>query len=293
MTDNNYPLVVVVGETACGKSKLAIDIANYFDGEIICADSWTVYRGFDIGSAKPTDDERYGIKHHLLDVADPAVGFSAALFQGMAKASIDNISARGRLPILVGGTGLYIDSVLFDYGFLPAPTVDLRNELNKLSINELLARCNALDINTDDIDIRNKRRIIRLIENGGVRPTRSSMRSHTLVLGLRVAPDVLRSRIISRVDAMVESGLEHEALRLANIYGWGNEAMKGIGYAEWQSYADGSQSLQETKDQIVAHTLNLAKRQRTWFKRNKCIHWLATEDKLSESVELITTFINE
>jgi tRNA dimethylallyltransferase len=108
------PLIVIVGETASGKSALAMELAQKFDGEIICADSWTVYKGFDIGTAKPTAADRKLVPHHLLDVADPAVGFSAAVFQRMAKQVIEDITARGKIPLLVGGTGLYVDSILYD-----------------------------------------------------------------------------------------------------------------------------------------------------------------------------------
>jgi len=285
------PLIVIVGETASGKSGLAMELAKRFDGELICADSWTVYKGFDIGSAKPTATETAAVRHHLLDVADPADGYSAAIFQRMAQATIKDISARGKMPILVGGTGLYIDSVLFDYGFLPPPLAALRTELNALSLEELIVRCTTMGLDITGIDLHNKRRVIRLIENQGVRPSRTPARANTLVLGLQVPPDELRSRIESRVDDMIDRGLEHEACSLACKYGWDNEAMKGIGYAEWQGYAAGMQSIHETKDLIVAHTLNLAKRQRTWFKRNKSIQWLTDRDKLSEAVAETTTFL--
>jgi len=285
------PLIVIVGETASGKSELAMELAQRFDGELICADSWTVYKDFDIGSAKPTAMERAAVRHHLLDVADPVDGYSAAIFQGMAQATIKDISTRGKVPILVGGTGLYIDSVLFDYGFLPPPLSALRIELNALRLEELIERCTTMGIDTAGIDLRNKRRVIRLIENQGVRPSRASVRSNTLILGLHVPPDELCSRIESRVDDMINRGLEHEACSLAGKYGWNNEAMKGIGYAEWQGYAAGTQSVQETKGLIATHTLNLAKRQRTWFKRNKSIQWLTNRDKLSEAVAVTTTFL--
>jgi tRNA dimethylallyltransferase len=178
------PLVAVVGETASGKSALAMELARRFDGELICADSWTVYKGFNIGTAKPSAAEQAEIRHHLLDVADPEQGFSAVEFQKLARRAVDDIQARGKLPILVGGTGLYIDSVLFDYQFLPAPPQSMRDELNKLSLEELQRKAHQQGLDTTGIDLQNKRRVIRLIESNGIRPSKGLMRNNALVLGI-------------------------------------------------------------------------------------------------------------
>ena len=134
-------LLVIVGETASGKSALAMQMAKQYNGEIIAADAWTVYRGFDIGTAKPSAAEQAAVPHHMLDVADPATGFSAAVFKRLAEPIITDIHARGKLPILVGGSGLYIDSILYDYSFLEQPPARLRAELNDATIPELLAPC--------------------------------------------------------------------------------------------------------------------------------------------------------
>ena len=284
------PLLAIVGETASGKSALAIDLAKEFNGEIICADSWTVYRGFDIGTAKPTKQERREVVHHLLDVADPAVGFSAVVFQRMAKRVINDIVDRGKLPIMVGGTGLYIDSVLYDYSFLPPSDPRLRDELNAMTIEQLLSRAGESKLDLTGIDTRNKRRVIRLIENNGVRPQKHELRSNTLILGLTVTSDQLRSQIVSRVDAMMEKGLEFEVRRLANIYGWDVEPMKGIGYREWYQYFKNHQSLAETRSQIINATMLLAKKQRTWFKRNDSIQWLRDRGYVED---FLTTFLNK
>lgn len=286
------PLVVIVGETASGKSALALELAEKFSGELICADSWTVYKGFDIGTAKPSQAERARVPHHLLDVVDPAAGFNAVEFQRLAKAAIDDISSRGKLPILVGGTGLYVDSVLFDYQFLPPTDPEVRSELNALSLPEVLHRAEELELDTTGIDLRNKRRVIRLIENNGQRPTRHDMRTNTLVLGVSVPRSELSERIGQRVDTMLAAGLETEAGKLAERFGWDVEPMKGIGYREWREYFSGRQSIAETRARIVKATLDLAKRQRTWFKRNKSIQWLDNRDKYTQAVELITTILN-
>ncbi len=287
------PLVVIVGETASGKSALALELAKRFRGEIISADSWTVYRDFNIGTAKPTSSELAQIPHHLLDIADPLEGFSAPEFKKRAAAAIDNIAACGKTPFLVGGTGLYVDSVLFDYRFLAAPDPAVRAELSKLSLGEIHEKVSEKNLDISGIDIRNKRRLIRLLETAGARPEKSAMRENTLVLGVHVGRDQLRTRVANRVDAMLSAGLEEEVRALSERYGWGAEPMKGIGYREWFEYFSGSQALDQTRDRIISATMNLAKRQRTWFKRNNSIHWLMTEDKITESVDLLTTFLNK
>lgn len=284
------PLIVVVGETSSGKSALALEIARRFNGELICADSWTVYKDFDIGTAKPTVQERAEIPHHLLDVADPRDGFSAVLFQKQAQRAISDIAARAKLPIMVGGTGLYIDSVLFDYSFLPPADPATRVALNALSLEEVLERAHELGLDTTGIDLRNKRRVIRLIENNGERPLRHAMRGNTLVLGIARERDELLARVTARVDAMLQAGLETEARQLAERYGWEAEPMKGIGYREWREYIAGTASMAETRARIIKATMDLAKRQRTWFKRNSSIQWLNDRSKFED---IVTTFLNK
>lgn len=287
------PLIVVVGETASGKSALALDLAKKFGGEIICADSWTVYKGFDIGTAKPSKQERAIVPHHLLDVADPRDGFSAVIFQRLAQEAISAINKRGKVPILVGGTGLYIDSVIYDYGFLSAPPPELRKRLSGMSLEEILKLAKSKGFDTSGIDNRNKRRVIRLIENEGELPTRKPLRSNTLLLGIQTPRDTLTGRITDRVDSMLKAGLEFEVKKLAEEYGWNAEPMKGVGYKEWREYFEGSASLEEARQRIIKNTLDLAKRQRTWFKRNKSIHWIATPVKKLLVDELVTTYLNK
>lgn len=286
----NYPLLVIVGETASGKSAMGMELARQFEGEIICADSWTVRREVNIGTAKPSAEDRAEIPHHLLDVVGPDDDFTAAVFKGLGNRAIDDISARGKLPIMVGGTGLYIDGVLYDYGFLPEGDRGAREKWSGQSIDELLKEIHAMGLSTDGIDTRNKRRLIRLLETKGQRATKGSMRPDTLVLGVRVEKAVLDERITRRVDAMIESGLADETKGLAAQYGWECEALKGIGYKEWKDYFNGQITLEETRRRIIKSTQDLAKRQRTWFKRNSSIQWL---DDPSEVVEIVTTFLNK
>ena len=285
------PLLVIVGETASGKSSLAIELAKQFDGEIICADSWTVYKDFDIGTAKPSKLERAMVPHHLLDVADARGGFNAVIFQEMAQTAINAIAARGKLPIMVGGTGLYIDSVIYHYGFLTPPPPELREELNHLSLEELLDRAKANGLQTDGIDTHNKRRVIRLIENDGQLPTRQPLRPNTLILGLQFPHDELKTRIVERVDAMLEAGLETEVMQLAERYGWDAEPMNGISYRQWKDYFLGTESLEEVRQKIIKANVDFAKRQRTWFRRNKSIRWLSTPVNQQEIADLVTSFL--
>lgn len=290
------PLIAVVGETASGKSALALAIARRFDGELVCADSWTVYRGFDIGTAKPSAAERAEVPHHLLDVADPALGFNVVEFKRLAVEAIASIHSRGKIPVIVGGTGLYVDSVLYDYHFLPAPTSSEREELNGLSLLELQHKATAMGLDLSQIDERNKRRVVRLIESRGQKPDKKAMRPDTLMFGIRSDREHLRQRITDRVDAMIGKGLEQEVARLSESYGWDAEPMKGIGYREWRPYFEPRPSLHqdlgETRERIISATIGLAKRQRTWFKRNDCIHWLHQSYTEDDYEDLIATFIS-
>jgi tRNA dimethylallyltransferase len=282
-------LLVIAGTTASGKSDLAMRVAKEFNGEIISADSWTVYKGFDIGTGKPSPADQKAVKHHLLDVREATDGFNAPAFKEMAEKAIQSIRQQGRLPILAGGTGLYIDSVLYDFGFLDNSTPEERQKLDAMELSELLQEANAQKIDLTDIDTRNKRRVIRAIEAKGEKPTKKELRSNTLVVGLRVEPEELMHRIGQRTDRMLAAGLEQEVKSLADRYGWEAEPMKGIGYREWQAYFSGGQSLEETRQRIVSATNNLAKRQRTWFKRSPDIQWFGSA---AEAYEYLYNVLN-
>jgi len=286
-THHRPELLVITGTTASGKSALALKIAQQFNGEIIAADSWTVYKGFDIGTSKPTITQQKAVKHHLIDVRQATDGFNAPLFQQMAERAIKNIQKRGKLPILVGGTGLYIDSVLYDFGFLPSVNSDERAKFNAMSLPELLEIAQIQNIDLTDIDIRNKRRIIRAIEAKGQKPTKKALRPNSLIIGLNPEPGELKLRIQQRTDRMLAAGLETEVRELSSRYGWEAEPMKGIGYREWREYFEGSQSLEDTKSRIVSATNNLAKRQRTWFKRSPDIQWFSSADAAYKAISAV------
>jgi len=284
----NIPLLVIVGETASGKSALALELAQRLDGELICADSWTVRRELNIGSAKPSAEEQALVRHHLLDVVGPDEDFTAAVFKGLANDAIKDIAKRGKLPIMVGGTGLYVDGVLYDYGFLQEGDRSKRVKYDAMSVEEVLAEVQAEGIELGDVDTRNKRRLIRLLETNGARPTRSELRENTLIIGLRPDRDELNTRIERRVDAMLAAGLESEVRGLVERYGWEAEGLKGVGYGQWRD----AKSPEEARQKIIKATADLAKRQRTWFKRNNSIHWFDTPVKIDKIAALITTFFS-
>lgn len=288
---SNPKLIVIVGETASGKSSFALQLAQQYNGEIICADSSTVRREANIGTAKPSASERSLVPHYLLDYVGPDEEFSAAMFKDLANKAITDISGRGKLPILVGGTGLYINGVIYDYDFLPAVSGSDRQELNQLSNAELLQRIEQLGLDPGGIDTKNNRRLIRFIETGGAQPTMQELRNNTLVLGLKTDKGILYERIAMRVDSMLAQGLEQEVEGLAKTYGWDCEALKAVGYSQWKEYFLGEQTRVETRDLIVKATWDLAKRQRTWFKRNKSIQWLYTPVNTTDYVDSITTFL--
>lgn len=290
---NIQPLIVIVGSTATGKSALAIKIAQQFNGEIISADSWLVRKNIDIGTAKPSKKELSLVKHHLIDLINADEDFTAAIYKKRALEVIDDIYGRKKLPILVGGTGLYIDALLYDYSFLPSSSNDLRMKLNSMSLAQLHSLAIDKRLSLDNIDQNNKRRVIRLIEANGKIPTKSEIKPNILLIGLKSVKDDLEANIQHRIDEMFNRGLADEVSQLANKYGWDCQALKGIGYHEWKLYFTGNQSLEQTKQRIVKDTLLLAKRQTTWFKRNKSIQWFTTPVKYSMIEDLITTYLNK
>ena len=286
---DNAPLVVIVGETASGKTALAIQLAKAFNGEIICADSRTIYRGADIGTAKPSLEERSGVPHHLLDIVDVDEAFSAADFKRRAQACIEDITARGKVPFLVGGTGLYIDAVIFDFSFANPPDPKERQRLQSLSVDELTQEINDRQIPMP-VNSRNPRHLTRALEIGGKTAGDTTLRTNTLILGLAIQRETLRQKLTARVSTMVEAGFIDEVKRLSAQYGWAAPGLSAPGYKAFRAYVEGGISLDEAKALFVQNDWKLAKRQRTWFKRNKSIHWVTD---IKKAVELVTTFLNK
>ena len=288
----NVPIIAIVGPTATGKSDLALEIAKKHNCEIVSADSWLVRKYVDIGTAKPSLNMRQEVPHYLIDVVEPDEDFSAATYKELALKAILDIQKRGKVPLLVGGTGLYIDAILYDFSFAGESDPRMRQKLNSLSLDELhqMARSKGLDLS--QIDVRNKRRVIRLIESEGKVATKKELRPNTLIIGLSSPLELIKRRIEERVKQMIAQGLEDEVKLLSDRYGWSCEALKGIGYSEWQLYFNNKQSLEETQKRITKDSIDLAKRQLTWFKRNLSIHWYPTPVNIANVDELITTFLN-
>lgn len=284
------PLVVIVGETGTGKTALAIELAKHFDGEIICADSRTVYKGMDIGTAKPTDVERRATPHYGLDLVEPGQSFTAFDFQQLACKAIDDIARRGKLPIMVGGTGLYIDAVIYNFTFRPLPLMAEREKYAGMSVGELQQAVRAAGMELPS-NSRNPRHLMRMLEGGPPPPQPRLLRPHTLVLGLRVDKDKLRERITERVEAMFAHGLIDEVESLRKRYGQA-EAFRAPGYRAVGAYLDRAVDLAAAKRKFIRDDMQLAKRQRTWFRRSQDIHWITQENKLDEAVGLVTTFLS-
>lgn len=286
--DSEGPLIVIVGQTASGKTALALDLAERLSGEIICADSRTIYRGMDIGTAKPTADEQERIPHHCINLVDPDETFSVAQFKEHAAGAISSIHRRGKLPIMVGGTGLYIDAVLFDYQFGEKADLALRTELSAKTIDELQMMIGALGYSMPE-NRQNKRYLIRAIEREGDPGSRKELRPNTLVIGLTVDPEVLKKRIDQRVDDMITAGFIDEYRQLLTRYPKSSPGFLAPGYKAFAEYLEDGVSIDEAKAIFVKNDWQLAKRQRTWFKRNDSVQWV---DDRSRAVDIVTTFLN-
>ena len=278
------PLIAIVGPTASGKTALAIDIATHFNGEIICADSRTIYTGMDIGTAKPSSADQSLIPHHILDVITPDQRYSAADFKAQAEAAIADILARGKLPIMVGGTGLYVDAVLYDFAFRAPANLAEREKLEKLSVEELQHALASRGIPLPN-NPQNPRHLIRALETGGQQPERQTLRGNTLVLGLKIDRELLEKRIEKRIDDMITTGLLEEIVSLAQKYGWDAPGLQAPGYRAFRPYFAGDIDLVTAKKQFAQNDKQLAKRQRTWFKRNADIEWVSSVEQAREQVK--------
>lgn len=288
---DSLPMITIVGETGSGKTAAAIEVAKKVNGEILCADSRTVYKQMDIGTAKPTKSEQAAVPHHLLDVVEPDEDFNVAMFKQLAQKCIQDIVNRGKMPILVGGTGLYIDSVLYDFQFANASEADTRKRLEQMTDEELTTVLTERNIDISTLNTKNRRHVIRAIERDGHTPRNTTLRENTAVFGITLDREVLRERVVRRVDSMFESGFLQEARALIAQYGPEAEALQTPGYKAAASYLEGRLSLQEAKEAFVSADMQLAKRQRTWFKRNTSIQWFGDPRELvASAVEFVEQF---
>ena len=272
------PLVVITGPTASGKTALAVELAGLYNGEIICADSRTVYRGMDIGTAKPSTMEQRQVPHWGLDLVEPGDYFSAAEFKKYAVEKIAEIKSRGHIPFLVGGTGLYIDAVLFDYQFGTSKNEKLRSELQQMSLEELYDYCQKNNINLPE-NYKNKRYVIRAIENNGATISRSDEPVYkNIIVGITTDKNILRERIEKRTEQLLENGVVDEAKMLGEKYGWESAAMTSNIYPFVHKYLENEITLDELKHLFSIADWHLAKRQLTWLRRNPFIQWVSLFD---------------
>jgi tRNA dimethylallyltransferase len=300
-------LLVIVGPTAVGKTALSIDMARHMNGEIISGDSMQVYRGMDIGTAKISLEEMRGIPHYLIDTHSPAEPFSVSDFQSEAKKLITDIHTRGKLPMIVGGTGLYIQSVIYNYQFSEASQNEsFRTEMERLARDEgnhmLHQRLHEIDpISASRLHPNDLKRVIRALEIYHITgktmaefQNRSEQSPYQLcMLGLTMDRDLLYERINHRIDLMIHQGLVDEVRGLLDKgYLSDFPSMQGIGYKEMISYLEGDKSFEEAVEWLKKNSRNFAKRQLTWFRAMKDIHWIDVTDRphWSEFVENIEQY---
>ena len=297
---SGYPKVVaVVGTNASGKSALGVELARRYGAEIISADSRQVFRGLDLGSGKITPEEMQGVPHHLIDVREPNEFFSMADFQRMSYAAIDGILARGHLPMIVGGTGLYVDSVLDGYLLSDRePDLAYRAELEKLTTPQLYDMLLAL-VPDAQVDRNNRNRVMRMIErihDGDDATPGKELRYRSLRLGVSWPRDVLAQRIDERLRTRVEQGMIDEVQGLMDR-GATKEFLLGLGleYRFITQYLTGEIPDRDEMLRLLAIAIKqFAKRQMTWFRRNPDIVWLdMAGDPLAQACEAVEAFLQE
>lgn len=294
------PLLVIAGPTASGKTALAIEVAKRIGGEVVSADSMQVYKTMNIGTAKPDEAEMAGVPHHLLDVVSPDTDFSLARFATLAHRAIDDIHRRGKLPILAGGTGLYIDTVtenrpLSENSFDPKVRETLQTMWDKQGGEAMLAALEAVDPEAAArLHPNEKRRILRALEiyqtTGETKTAHCEKKSEKIydyfVFALELPREILYNRINRRVDRMLEAGLLDEVQSVyAVLRGKKRTALQGVGYKELIWFLEGRATYEEAVELLKRNTRRLAKRQMTWFRANKDIIWLDGQRSPEELAE--------
>ncbi|WP_078554530.1 tRNA (adenosine(37)-N6)-dimethylallyltransferase MiaA [Bacillus alkalicellulosilyticus] len=300
-------LVVIVGPTAVGKTKTSIELAKAFDGEIISGDSMQIYRDMDIGTAKVTSDEMEGIPHHLIDIKDPTESFTVAEFQNLVQPLITDLNQKGKLPFLVGGTGLYVKAITHNYQFAEGPSdEDYRNALEtfveKHGVVSLHEKLKEIDpISYKNLHPNNYRRVIRALEVFKVTGQPMSDMQHDeekpspydlVMIGLTMDRDVLYSRINERVDKMMEAGLLEEAKLLYEKGVKDFQSVQAIGYKEIYDYLEGRVTLEEAVSNLKQNSRRYAKRQLTWFRNKADVTWFDMgQNGFNENIVKMHTFI--
>ncbi|GEN81947.1 tRNA dimethylallyltransferase [Sporosarcina luteola] len=303
MIDEKTRVLAIVGPTASGKTALSVELAQMLDGEVINGDAMQVYKGLDIGTAKITEEEKRGVPHHLFDIKDPSETFSVAEYQTEVRNCIDDIIKRGKQPILVGGTGLYIQSVIFDFRFTEeASDEEVRRSLeSELSMDggaeRLYERLRQIDPQSaEKIHPNNHRRLIRALEiievTGKTKNDHEQGKGKTavydhLIVGLDLDREILYERIDRRVDIMLQEGLQDEARMLWDKGIRNVQSVQAIGYKEFHQYFERTLTIEETADLIKKNTRHYAKRQMTYFRNKMDISWfdaLLAKEKMIDGI---------
>ncbi|MDO5375567.1 MAG: tRNA (adenosine(37)-N6)-dimethylallyltransferase MiaA [Staphylococcus rostri] len=312
MSKNKPFLVVIVGPTASGKTALSIELAKAINGEVISGDSMQVYKGMDIGTAKITQEEMEGIPHHLIDILNPDEPFSAYDFQQRVKPLIEDITARGKVPIIAGGTGLYIQSVIYDYRFDDEAVSAERAQAVEAQMAELAAYSNealheylgTFDPESQEaIHPNNRQRVERAIVyylktkkvmSKRKKSTQLTENYDTLIAGIEMSRETLYQRINNRVDIMLSQGLLDEVQELIDQGYASCQSMQAIGYKEMIPVVTDGKDIDVATEELKQHSRNYAKRQMTWFKNKLNVHWLDREKlSLTSMLSELTTQINK
>lgn len=301
-------VIAIVGPTASGKTALSVELAKKIDGEIINGDSTQVYKGFDVGTAKISAAEMDGIPHHLFDIKEPTEEFSVAAYQATVRACIKEIQSRGKMPIIVGGTGLYVQSVLYDFRFTeeaadPEVRACLEQELHEKGPEYLYEKLVKLDpVDAEKIHPNNHRRIIRALEiieiTGKTKGEHEQSQGNTalfnhLLFGLEMDRAVLYDRINKRTDIMMAQGFLQEVEQLIQQGLKDAPAMKAIGYRELQLYLEDKLTYEEAIEAIQKGTRNYAKRQMTYLKNKLDVQWFDAEKGTNKVLKEILTILKE
>lgn len=291
------PLVVIMGPTASGKTTLGIALAKQFNGEVVSADSRVIYKELNIGTAKPSLADQGGIPHHLLDIVPLTQNYSVAQYKKDALAAISDIQKRGKLALLVGGTGLYVKAITDNLTW-PKVAVNpaLRRKLEQKTPEELFATLSTLDPETAAIiDSHNPRRLVRALEVRLVSGKSFFAQQQVgpplfrpLMLGLAPDKETLARRINSRVDEQIAAGLEAEVRRLAEKYTWQSALASTINYQEWRPYLEGAATLAQTIAALKTADRQYAKRQLTWFMKDRRVQWVKNA---AEAVKIAGQFL--
>ena len=287
------PIIVIVGPTGVGKTKLSIELAKKLDAEIINGDSVSIYKELDIGSAKPTLEERDGIPHHLIDIKDVCEEYSVFDYQKDVRKLIEEISSRNKRIIIVGGTGLYIKAALYDYNFTEGTT---NNQYEDLSNEEILEKIKEYNVELPNIN--NRIRLVRLLNklenNEEITNNKDKLLYPVKVIGLTTSRDYLYERINKRVDIMIENGLLDEINKLKDKYKNSRVLNSGIGYKEFYDYLYNNESLENTLNKIKQDSRRFAKRQYTFFNHQFNTTWFDVDfNNFNNTIEEVYNYIEK